>query len=124
MTCAPRRGSAGARRRVAPVPALALVVLLSGCSINKLALRKVSSLLTSTSSSNVFSSDNDPEFVAQALPFAVKLYESLLGSLPDNTALRVRTGSLYIMYANAFIETPAEMRPREDMEKRDAELDR
>lgn len=124
MIYAPRRGSAGARRRVTPVLALALAVLLSGCSLNKLALRKVSNLLTSAGTSNVFSSDNDPEFVAQALPFAVKLYESLLGSLPDNAGLRVRTGSLYIMYANAFIETPAEMMPREEMERRDAELAR
>jgi len=107
-----------------PALALLLAVLLSGCSVEKFALKKVSGMLTSSSSSNVFTSDNDPDFVAQALPFAIKLYESLLSSLPDDPGLRLRTGSLYIMYANAFIESPADMIPRTEMDKRDALLAR
>lgn len=98
---------------------LAVAVTLAGCSVEKLALRKVSSMLTSSSGSNVFTSDNDPDFVGQALPFAIKLYETLLASLPDNAPLRLRTGSLYIMYANAFIETPADMTPRSELDRKD-----
>jgi predicted anti-sigma-YlaC factor YlaD len=104
--------------------AVALSLLLSACSVERLALRKVSRILTSSSGPDVFASDNDPDFVGQALPFAIKLFESLLASVPDNRALRVRTGSLYIMYANAFIEVPADMIPRTEMEKRDALLAR
>ena len=59
-----------------------------------MALKKVAGMLSSSSSANVFSSDNDPDFVGQALPFAIKLYESLLASLPDHAGLRLRTGSL------------------------------
>ena len=97
----------------------ALALLLSACSIEKLALKKVSRMLTSSSGADVFTTDNDPDFVGQALPFAVKLYETLLAALPDDPGLRLRTGSLYIMYANAFLETPADMTPRSDLERKD-----
>jgi predicted anti-sigma-YlaC factor YlaD len=98
---------------------LALVLLSSACSIEKLALKKVSKMLASSSGTNVFTTDNDPDFVGQALPFAIKLYETLLGSLPTDVPLRLRTGSLYIMYANAFVETPADMTPRSELEEKD-----
>ena len=124
----PTSGQAGEAGRLRPaaiaILPLVLALLLAGCSIEKLALKKVSRMLTSTSGSNVFTSDNDPDLVAQALPFAIKLYESLLNSLPSDPGLRLRTGSLYIMYANAFIESPADMIPRTEMEKRDALLAR
>jgi len=99
--------------------ALALLLSLEGCSIEKLALKKVAGMLTGPSGADVFSSDNDPDFVGQALPFAIKLYESLLASLPNDAGLRLRTGSLYIMYANAFVETPADLTPRSDLERKD-----
>ncbi len=98
---------------------LALALFLGGCSVEKLALKKVAGMLTGPSGTDVFSSDNDPDFVGQALPFAIKLYESLLASLPANDGLRLRTGSLYIMYANAFIETPADLTPRRNAETKD-----
>jgi predicted anti-sigma-YlaC factor YlaD len=103
---------------------LGLALLLPACSIEKLALKKVSKMLTSPSGADVFTTDNDPDFVGQALPFAVKLYETLLASLPNDPALRLRTGSLYIMYANAFLETPADMTPRSDLERKDELLAR
>lgn len=89
------------------------------CSLQKLALNAAAGALSSPSGTDVFTTDNDPELVGDALPFAIKLYESLLASLPDNEALRLRTGSLYIMYANAFIQTPADMMPKEDETKKD-----
>jgi predicted anti-sigma-YlaC factor YlaD len=124
-----RHAAVQSRRRRAPAAALpaaalALTLLLAGCSLNKLAMKKVAGMLTSSSTSDVFGSDNDPDFVGQALPFAIKLYESLLAALPDDRPLRLRTGSLYIMYANAFIETPADMTPRTEIERRDALLAR
>jgi len=54
-----------------------------------------------------FTGDNDPELVGAALPFAIKLYESLLEGMPRHEGLQLRTGSLYVMYANAFLYTPA-----------------
>ena len=81
-------------------------------------------MMTSSSGTNVFTTDNDPDFVGQALPFAIKLYETLLGSLPENVPLRLRTGSLYIMYANAFVETPADMTPRSELDEKEYLLSR
>jgi len=104
--------------------ALALVLFLGACSLEKLAMKKVAGMLSGSSSADVFSSDNDPDFVGDALPFAIKLYESLLASLPEHAGLRLRTGSLYIMYANAFVQTPADMTPRREAETKDYLLGR
>ncbi|MGB9907200.1 MAG: TRAP transporter TatT component family protein [Candidatus Saccharicenans sp.] len=101
-----------------------LTILAAGCSLEKLALKKAAGMLTSSSSGNVFTGDDDPELIAGALPFAIKLYESLLASLPEHDGLRLRTGSLYIMYANAFIQAPADMTPATEIEARQALLAR
>jgi predicted anti-sigma-YlaC factor YlaD len=90
------------------MPAL---IFLPACSIKKLAMNQVANALTAPTSSTVFSGDNDPELVGDALPFAIKLYESLMAANPRHQGLRLRTGSLYIMYANAFLQTPALMLP-------------
>lgn len=114
-------------RKTGPAPFIILVIfslMCAGCSLEKLALKKAAGMLTAPSSGSVFTGDDDPELVAAALPFAIKFYESLLASLPEHDGLRLRTGSLYIMYANAFIQTPADMTPRSEIETRETLLAR
>ena len=77
-------------------------------------MNQVANALTGQNSSAVFSGDNDPEFVGAALPFAIKMYESLLTANPRHQGLRLLTASLYIMYANAFLQTPAVMLPESE----------
>lgn len=77
-------------------------------------MNQVANALTGKNSSTVFSGDNDPELVGDALPFAIKMYESLLTANPGHQGLRLQTGSLYIMYANAFLQTPAVMLPESE----------
>ena len=104
-----------------------LVVALAAagaCSLNKIAMNKVAGMLSSPSGNNVFTQDNDPELVGDALPFAIKLYESLLASVPAHEGLRLRTGSLYIMYANAFLETPADMMSKQELDHKEFMLER
>lgn len=113
------RNRAMGRRKTYLVFLALSLTWLSGCSINRLATNKVADMLSSSSGSSVFTSDNDPELVADALPFAIKLYESLLASSPAHDGLRLRTGSLYVMYANAFLQTPADMTPKQDVEARE-----
>jgi predicted anti-sigma-YlaC factor YlaD len=116
------RGSSKTVGKVnAAAAGIGLVALLSlgSCSLEKVAMKKVAGMLSGSSSSDVFSSDNDPDLVGDALPFAIKLYESLLGSIPEHAGLRLRTGSLYIMYANAFVQTPADMTPRREGEAKE-----
>jgi len=97
----------------------AALVSLDACSLQKMAMNKVAGMLSGTSSANVFTTDNDPELVGDALPFAIKLYESLLASMPGHAGLRLQTGSLYVMYANAFVQAPADMTPRREIETKE-----
>jgi predicted anti-sigma-YlaC factor YlaD len=85
------------------------LIVCPACSIKKLAMNQVANALTGNASSTVFTGDNDPELVGDALPFAIKMYESLMNANPRHQGLCLRTGSLYIMYANAFLQTPATM---------------
>ena len=88
---------------------ISFALLAASCSVNQMAINAVSNALTGTGSANVFTTDSDPELVGDALPFAIKLYETLLSQNPDHQGLLLTTGSLFIMYANAFVQTPAEM---------------
>jgi len=99
-------------------------VALPSCSINKLAMNAVADALTGDGSSDVFTGDPDPKLVGDAIPFAIKMYESLLSANPDHQGLMLTTGSLFIMYSNAFVQGPAEMLPRSAWEEREAALKR
>jgi predicted anti-sigma-YlaC factor YlaD len=96
-----------------------IVILLSSCSIKKMAIKTIASSLSSPGSGDVFSSDNDPELVGDALPFTIKLYETLSASLPQHRGLLLMTGSLYVMYANAFLDIPASMLTEEEYKKQE-----
>jgi predicted anti-sigma-YlaC factor YlaD len=91
-------------------------ILLTSCSLSQLATRAVADSLTS-GGSNTFTSDNDPQLIADALPFALKLYQTLLEKEPDHRGLITTTGSGFIMYANAFVQTPAMMLPADQFDK-------
>jgi predicted anti-sigma-YlaC factor YlaD len=99
------------------IAGLALLAL-GACSLRKLAVNTVAKTLSSAGGGTVFTGDDDPELVADALPFAMKLYESLLAEVPDNTELLLSTGSLFAMYANAFVQGPAGMLPETEFERK------
>jgi len=106
-----------------PLLFCALTVSLSSCSINKLVVNMVAKTLSS-GDSTVFTGEEDPQLVADALPFAMKLYESLLEQTPENEDLLLTTGSIFTMYANAFIQTPAGMLPESEYEQQQLMLQR
>ena len=100
-------------QRAAPaLVAGAAALALSGCSLRTMAVNSVAGVLSE--SGTTFSSDNDPELVRDALPFALKLYESLLESVPDHQDLLRATCSAFTQYAYAFVENDAEMLEDED----------
>jgi predicted anti-sigma-YlaC factor YlaD len=82
--------------------------LLSSCSIQSILVDQVGNAL-GASSTSTFLSDNDPELVRDALPFALKTFEALCASAPENVGLRITTGSAFLLYANAFIQAPADL---------------
>jgi predicted anti-sigma-YlaC factor YlaD len=118
-----------ARRLSAPlVLSGALMIAFSGCSLETWAVRQVSNLLTGDGSTadagTVFTGEEDPELVAQSLPFTMKLHESLLAVDTENAGLYLATGRLFATYANAFVQGPAEELPNTEFAQRSSELAR
>jgi len=104
--------------------AAASLVLLASCSIDRLAVRAVADFLSASGESTVFTGDDDPELVGQALPFALKIYESLLQSDPGNAPLALATGRNFVSYAYAFVQAPADLLPVEKADEQAAERQR
>ena len=97
------------------VYALFLCLIASGCSIKGIALNAVGDALSGTGT--VFTGDNDPELVGDALPFALKMYESVLDGAPDHKSLILATSKAFCMYAYAFVQTEAEKETEDNFEK-------
>jgi len=109
------------------IGALALMAcfVFASCSINRTALQMTADAMTGgVRSSTVFTGDNDPELVGDSLPLLIKTFELLREQLPDHEGLNLQTGSLEVMYANAFIEGPAERLPATAFAQKKFQLDR
>ena len=88
-----------------------LVVLATGLSactmIKTAAIKNVASTLAEPG--DTFTSDDDPELVRKAIPFGLKLNESLLASVPKHGPLLLGTCAGFTGYAYAFVETDADL---------------
>lgn len=91
-------------RSARAIAALAVAFAVSGCS---LATKMVANSLSEGGSS--LNSDNDPELVRDAAPFALKTYESLLESLPKHVPLLLATCRGFTSYAYGFLATDADI---------------
>ena len=112
------------RRPVRFLCALCLLAALTGCSLDRLATQTVAGLISGGGSDTVMAGDDDPELVAEALPFTLKLHELLLAELPDDDALLLATGRGFVVYAASFIQRQAERLPDREIELRIAQLAR
>jgi predicted anti-sigma-YlaC factor YlaD len=95
--------------RISPVGLAALIVALAiapGCSLKTMAVKTVANTLSD--SGDVFTRDDDPKLVRDATPFALKLYESLLESVPTHVPLLTTTCSLFTQNGYAFLEAEAD----------------
>ena len=81
----------------AVVGVLALAATL-GCSAKRLAVGAVADSLGGAGGGS-FASDDDPELIRDALPFGLKLQETLLESAPDHRGLLVATARGFASYA-------------------------
>lgn len=93
--------------------AATISVVASSCSINRFAINKLGDALSG--SSTTFASDDDLELVGQAVPFSLKLIESLLASTPNHEGLLLAAASGFTQYAYAFVQPLAD-----SLEDRDA----
>lgn len=85
---------------------ISVIAPLTGCAMVQ---RKAVGMVASTlaSSGDVFTRDDDLELVGDAIPFGLKLYESLLDSAPKNKDLLIATCSNFTQYGVAYLETEA-----------------
>ncbi len=81
------------------------ILLLTGCSVRGLAVRALGNALAGAG--DVFASDEDPELVREAIPFALKTMEALLAEQPENRELLLAACSGFVQYAYGFVETDA-----------------
>jgi predicted anti-sigma-YlaC factor YlaD len=85
---------------------IAVGLLCSGCSIRRVAVNKAGDALAS--GGTTFASDDDPELVKAAVPFSLKLMESLLEENPRHEGLLFATASGFTQYAYAFVQQDAD----------------
>src|ERR1043166_4613145 len=85
-----------------------LVALLAtpACSIKKLAVNKLGDALAG--GGTTFASDDDPELIKSAVPFSLKLMESLLSESPKHKGLLFATSSGFTQYGYAFVQQDAD----------------
>ncbi len=88
--------------------ALAVVCasVLSGCSVRRMAVNSVGNALAEGGAT--WSSDDDPELIRDAMPFALKTTESLLAESPRHKGLLLSAVSGFTQYAYAFVQNEAD----------------
>src|ERR1043165_7225484 len=86
------------------VTAAMLLLLLTapGCSIKRMAVNKLGDALAG--GGTTFASDDDPALIKAAVPFSLKLMESLLNESPNHKGLLFATTSGFTQYGYAFVQ--------------------
>jgi predicted anti-sigma-YlaC factor YlaD len=101
---------------------LLVSVPAGGCSLNRMAVNKIGDALAG--SGTTFASDDDPQLVGQAIPFSLKLIESLLASAPEHRGLLLAAASGFTQYAFAYVQLPADTLEDHDLAAATAERTR
>ena len=81
-------------------------LLLSSCSVKRYAINQLGDALAGAGST--FASDDDPELIRAAVPFSLKLIESLLAENPKHQGLLLAAAQGFTEYAYAFVQEDAD----------------
>ena len=95
---------------------IVITVAVCACSPSRMVTNMAANAIAEGSGRS-FASDDDPELIAEAMPFALKLQESLLEQSPGNEKLLLATGKGFVAYAHLFVREPADMLPKDDFQK-------
>ncbi|HEY0592534.1 MAG TPA: TRAP transporter TatT component family protein [Thermoanaerobaculia bacterium] len=101
-------------RRCRPALLAAVALVATACSLQRLAVDRLGDALAA--SGTTFSSDDDPQLVREALPFSLKLIESILAESPNHEGLLVAASSGFTQYAFAFVQQDADRMEEESLE--------
>ena len=88
-------------------------VAVAGCSVRKFAINKLGDALSG--SGTTFASDDDPELVKSAVPFSLKLIESLLAESPRHEGLLLAACSGFTQYGYAFVKQESDEMEDKDL---------
>ena len=94
------------------------LAVTAGCSIKRMAVNKIGNALASGGST--YESDDDPDLVGDALPFGLKLIESLLAESPKHRGLLLAAASGFTEYSYAFVNQRADETAAESLERSNA----
>jgi predicted anti-sigma-YlaC factor YlaD len=83
------------------------------CSFRRYAAGKLGDALASGGST--YASDNDPELVGDALPFALKTIEGLLEAAPRHKGLLLQAASGFAQYAYVYLAMEADYAEQTDL---------
>jgi predicted anti-sigma-YlaC factor YlaD len=83
-----------------------MALIGTGCSVKRFAVNRVGDALSGGGAT--FASDDDPELVKAAVPFSLKLMESLLAESPSHEGLLFATASGFTQYGYAFVQEDAD----------------
>ena len=109
-----------------------LLLLLSSCSIKQMALNSVANTLApfpapkadasgGIDAAAALTGEDDVPLIAAVFPTVLKTYEILHLSNPQHRGLAIMTGSFYVMYANVFVQTPADYIPDTQFQRKNIE---
>lgn len=84
----------------------AAVAFGNGCAVKRFAVNRFGDALAG--GGGVFASDDDPELIRQAVPFGLKLQESLLAESPRHRGLLLSTARGFTQYSYAFVQQDAD----------------
>jgi predicted anti-sigma-YlaC factor YlaD len=101
---------------------LAVVLVTGGCSLRRYAVNTIGDVLASGGS--LYESDEDVVLIGEALPFSLKLIESLLAESPHHRGLLLSAARGFVLYAYAYVHHEAEHLARDDVHRARALRDR
>lgn len=86
---------------------LAVVFAATGCSMKRFVAGQVGNSIAG--GGDVFTRDNDPELIRDAIPFGLKTMESLLDIVPRHRKLLLAACQGFTQYGYAFVEADADV---------------
>ena len=107
--------SEAGRRSARALAIVACALAVAGCSARKFAADRLGAALAGGGST--WGSDDDPELVGAALPFALKTLESLIAESPANPVLLLGACRGFVTYAAGFVEPAGEALPAAEFER-------
>ncbi|TWI74040.1 putative anti-sigma-YlaC factor YlaD [Treponema putidum] len=108
----------------------------SSCSIKKMAYNSAANAMAPLPEKKIkpdpdapnpitaLTEEDDIELVGEVFPVILKLYEGMHIANPAHRGLAIMTGELYIMYANVFVEGPANYLSDDEYDKKDEAFNR